>query len=91
VGLLTTIKGLPTGYNKDLQEDKEAIFDADDTLAGSVAAVRAILDGLTLNRAEAAAGADLIAVSQGAPLDLPPIARGSSTSRTRRSTCPTIS
>src|SRR5262245_13794759 len=28
VGLLTTIKGLPTGYNKDLQEDKEAVFGA---------------------------------------------------------------
>jgi argininosuccinate lyase len=31
-GLLTTLKGLPTGYNKDLQEDKEALFDAADTL-----------------------------------------------------------
>ena len=28
------MKGLPTGYNKDLQEDKEAVFDAEDTLAG---------------------------------------------------------
>jgi argininosuccinate lyase len=54
MALLTTIKGLPSGYNKDLQEDKEAIFDAEDTLAGSLAAVRAIADGLTLNRAEAA-------------------------------------
>ena len=26
-GLLTTLKGLPTGYNKDLQEDKEPLFD----------------------------------------------------------------
>ncbi|MGB9776686.1 MAG: argininosuccinate lyase [Anaerolineae bacterium] len=31
-GLLTTLKGLPTGYNKDLQEDKEPLFDAVDTL-----------------------------------------------------------
>lgn len=31
-GLLTTLKGLPTGYNKDLQEDKEPLFDALDTL-----------------------------------------------------------
>ncbi|MCS7177890.1 MAG: argininosuccinate lyase [Anaerolineae bacterium] len=31
-GLLTTLKGLPTGYNKDLQEDKEPLFDAIDTL-----------------------------------------------------------
>ncbi|MCX7852390.1 MAG: argininosuccinate lyase [Caldilineales bacterium] len=31
-GLLTTLKGLPSGYNKDLQEDKERLFDAVDTL-----------------------------------------------------------
>ncbi|MGB5057648.1 MAG: argininosuccinate lyase [Candidatus Promineifilaceae bacterium] len=33
VGLLTTLKGLPSTYDKDLQEDKEPIFDAFDTLA----------------------------------------------------------
>jgi argininosuccinate lyase len=32
-GLLTTLKGLPSSYNKDLQEDKEPLFDAIDTLA----------------------------------------------------------
>jgi argininosuccinate lyase len=57
VGLLTTIKGLPTGYNKDLQEDKEAVFGAEDTLAGSVAVVRSVVTGLTLNRERAAAAA----------------------------------
>jgi len=57
VALLTAMKGLPSGYNKDLQEDKEAIFDAEDTLGGCLAAVRAIVDGLTLNPAEAAAWA----------------------------------
>ena len=31
-GFLTTMKGLPSGYNKDLQEDKEAVFDAEDTM-----------------------------------------------------------
>ena len=31
-GLLVTMKGLPTGYNKDLQEDKEPVFDCEDTL-----------------------------------------------------------
>src|SRR4029077_15702976 len=35
VALLTTLKGLPSGYNKDLQEDKQAVFDAEDTLTGS--------------------------------------------------------
>ena len=50
VGMLTTMKGLPTGYNKDLQEDKEAVFGAEDTLAGCLAVVRSVVAGLTLNR-----------------------------------------
>ena len=33
VALLTLVKGLPTGYNRDLQEDKQAVFDTMDTLA----------------------------------------------------------
>ncbi len=57
MGLLTTIKGLPTGYNKDLQEDKEAVFGAEDTLAGCLAVVRSVVNGLTLNREAAAAAA----------------------------------
>jgi argininosuccinate lyase len=57
VGMLTTIKGLPTGYNKDLQEDKEAVFGAEDTLAGCLAVARSVVGGLTLNRARAAAAA----------------------------------
>ena len=36
-GWLATMKSLPSGYNKDLQEDKEAVFDAEDTLRGSLA------------------------------------------------------
>ena len=32
MGLLTTLKGLPLAYNKDMQEDKEALFDAVDTV-----------------------------------------------------------
>jgi argininosuccinate lyase len=63
VGLLTAIKGLPTGYNKDLQEDKQAVFDAEDTLAGCLSVVRAVVRGLTLDRprAEAAASGLLLA------------------------------
>jgi argininosuccinate lyase len=57
VGLLTTIKGLPTGYNKDLQEDKEAVFGAEDTLSGCLAVVRSVVSGLTLNRERTAAAA----------------------------------
>jgi argininosuccinate lyase len=37
VGLLTTLKSLPLAYNKDLQEDKEAVFDTVDTLVGCLA------------------------------------------------------
>lgn len=57
VSLLTTMKGLPSGYNKDLQEDKHAVFDAEDTVAGCVAVVKSVVDGLTLNRERAAATA----------------------------------
>src|SRR5204863_4094600 len=63
VALLTTLKGLPSGYNKDLQEDKQAVFDAEDTLSSSLAAVRSVVDGLTLDRqrSEAAASGLLLA------------------------------
>ena len=53
-GWLASMKGLPAGYNKDLQEDKEAVFDAEDTLAGSLTATRSVVSGLTLDRARAA-------------------------------------
>lgn len=36
MGLLTLMKGLPLTYNRDLQEDKEAVFDASDTLKSSL-------------------------------------------------------
>ena len=63
VALLATLKGLPSGYNKDLQEDKQAVFDAEDSLEGSLAATGAVVDGLTLDRArtEAAASGLLLA------------------------------
>jgi argininosuccinate lyase len=57
VALLTTMKGLPSGYNKDLQEDKQAVFDAEDTLAGCLAVVASVVDGLTIDRARAEAAA----------------------------------
>jgi argininosuccinate lyase len=47
-GLLVTMKGLPTGYNKDLQEDKEPVFDSEDTLTVSLVAARAVISNLTL-------------------------------------------
>ena len=48
-GWLVTMKGLAAGYNKDLQEDKEALFDAEDTWAGCLRAVTTVLEGLTPN------------------------------------------
>ena len=48
-GFLVTLKGLPTGYNKDLQEDKEPLFDAEDTLAVSLDATAAVVRHLTLH------------------------------------------
>ena len=63
LALLTTLKGLPSGYNKDLQEDKQAVFDAEDTLAGSLAVVRSVVDGLTINRQRAEAAASGLLLS----------------------------
>jgi argininosuccinate lyase len=57
MALLTTLKGLPSGYNKDLQEDKHAVFDAEDTLAGCVEVTTTVVSGLTLNQERAAAAA----------------------------------
>ncbi|MDR1989074.1 MAG: argininosuccinate lyase [Acidobacteriaceae bacterium] len=57
LALLTTMKGIPSGYNKDLQEDKHAVFDAEDTLTGCLAVVASVVDGLSLNRERAAAAA----------------------------------
>ncbi len=50
-GWLVTMKGLPAGYNKDLQEDKEALFDAEDTWLGCLAASAAVIAGLRPNAA----------------------------------------
>jgi argininosuccinate lyase len=58
-GWLATMKGLPIGYSKDLQEDKEALFEAEDTLRASLAATASVVGGLTINRdttARAASG-----------------------------------
>ncbi|MBZ0279727.1 MAG: argininosuccinate lyase [Anaerolineae bacterium] len=62
-GFLTTLKGLPSTYNKDLQEDKEAVFDSVDTLAIIMPVVIAIIKTLKLNPAKmrAALGDDLLA------------------------------
>ena len=52
-GWLATMKGLPSGYNKDLQEDKEAVFDAEATLGLSLDATRAVVSRLSINEERA--------------------------------------
>ena len=49
IALLTTIKALPLSYNRDLQEDKPPLFDAVDTVEGSLAVLTALLPRLTIN------------------------------------------
>jgi argininosuccinate lyase len=46
--LMMTVKGLPLTYNRDMQEDKEPLFEAADQLAGSLAMARAVADSVTL-------------------------------------------
>ena len=48
--LLILVKGLPLAYNRDLQEDKLALFDALDTVTACLELVPAIVSGATLNR-----------------------------------------
>jgi argininosuccinate lyase len=55
--LLMVMKGLPLAYSKDLQEDKEPVFDAADTLGVCVAVMRGMIDDLTPDRARMAADA----------------------------------
>lgn len=47
--LLTLMKGLPLTYNRDLQEDKEPVFDAVDTVSASLAIVAELLENLRFN------------------------------------------
>ncbi|MBI3995330.1 MAG: argininosuccinate lyase, partial [Nitrospirae bacterium] len=56
MALLTVMKGLPLAYNRDLQEDKEAVFDSVDTVKTSLAVLTDLVKGLAI-RKEAAAQA----------------------------------
>ncbi len=50
VSVLTTMKGLPLAYNKDMQEDKELTFDAIDTVKGCLALFTGMLSTITFHR-----------------------------------------
>jgi argininosuccinate lyase len=49
MSVLTTLKGLPLTYNRDLQEDKEPLFDATDTLHGTLDVLSGMLESITVD------------------------------------------
>ncbi len=57
-GFLATLKGLPLSYNRDLQEDKEPLFDALDTSTASCRALAGLIATATIDEARMAAAAD---------------------------------
>jgi len=58
MALLTVMKGLPLAYNRDLQEDKEAVFDSVDTVKGSLSILTEMIQGVTVRREAAAKAAE---------------------------------
>ncbi len=59
IALLTTMKGLPLAYNKDMQEDKEALFDAHDTIVACVSMFTPMLETAVFNADKMAMSAKL--------------------------------
>ena len=57
-GLLTTLKGLPLAYDKDLQEDKEPLFDSCDTVRLTVVALTGMIESLKFNADSMSSSAD---------------------------------
>jgi argininosuccinate lyase len=57
MSLLTTLKGLPMTYNRDLQEDKEPLFDSIDTIKLALDVFAEMVSGMDVNRAKTAAAA----------------------------------
>jgi argininosuccinate lyase len=57
VSLLTLLKGLPMSYNRDLQEDKERLFDSADTARATVRLMAALMKNVSVNAAACASAA----------------------------------
>jgi argininosuccinate lyase len=57
IAVLTTMKGLPLAYNRDLQEDKESLFDSTDTLMMSLRVMADLLQHVKVNKARCEAAA----------------------------------
>ncbi len=53
LGLLTTLKGLPLAYNKDMQEDKESVFDAFDTVMSCLEVSATVMRNISVNHSRA--------------------------------------
>ncbi|MBI3812588.1 MAG: argininosuccinate lyase [Nitrospirae bacterium] len=68
IALLTVMKGLPLAYNKDLQEDKEAVFDTVETTKNSLTILTGLVKGMTVRReaAERAAGKGFLLATEAA-------------------------
>ena len=60
LALLTTLKGLPLAYNKDMQEDKEAVFDAFDTVSSCLGVTATVFRNISVNKERA-----MVAASSG--------------------------
>lgn len=58
MSLLTTMKGIPLAYNKDMQEDKELSFDAMDTVKGCIALFNGMLETMKFNKERMRASAN---------------------------------
>ena len=56
MGMLTTLKGLPLAYDKDLQEDKECVYDAADTLADALHVMSGMVSTMHVNAERMRAG-----------------------------------
>lgn len=62
-GFMMSYKGIPSTYNKDLQEDKEPMFDAADTLSGSLQITAGVLSTMNIfpEKMKASLSADMLA------------------------------
>ena len=83
-GLLVTLKGLPLAYNRDLQEDKEPLFDSVDQVSLALVAIAGMIDTATFVPERMAAAAD-------AETRRPPTSPSGSSGGGRRSATPTPS
>jgi len=58
LALLVVMKGLPLTYNRDMQEDKEAVFDSADTVRAALAVMKVLLSGIKFNKDRMRNGVD---------------------------------